>query len=57
MMDAKEYLLKVERICDSIKTDYCDTCPLQMYDCGYGRTEEDIDESIKIVENYKLEES
>lgn len=55
-MDAKEYLLKVDRICDSIKTDYCDTCPLQMYDCGYGRTEEDIDESIKIVENYKLEE-
>ena len=54
-MDAKEYLLKVERICRM--GNGCDNCPLSNYACGYPMIENEIDELITIVENYKLEES
>lgn len=66
-MDAKEYLLKVRKICHKfdIENIDCDDCPLQKYDCGlpalifdggHSNDESYIDKAIKTVENYKLEE-
>jgi len=59
MMDVKEYLLKVKRICQNLDIE-CEDCPLQNYDCGnptHVYSEESrIDKVIDIVENYKLEE-
>jgi hypothetical protein len=33
----------------------CDNCPLSNHACGYSTIENEIDELIDIVENYKSE--
>ncbi|MEN6511170.1 MAG: hypothetical protein ABFD00_04985 [Chloroherpetonaceae bacterium] len=52
-MDAKEYMMKVKQICDSVE---CGECPLVDLSCGYPISELLINKSIEIVEKYQLEE-
>lgn len=57
-MDAKEYMLKVAEICDLYGYQIgCEKCPLLQLACGSPLSEQMINESMKAVENYKLEES
>ena len=56
-MDAKEFVIKIQKIC---RENRCKNCPLRNYDCGNPihiySDESCADQVIKIVENYKLEE-
>ena len=54
-MDAKEYLIKANKICEEYEnTQNCNSnCPLNKYQCGLPKHDEDIDDSIELVEHYE----
>jgi len=54
-MDAKEYLIKINLICHNFQM-RCDDCPLEALYCGYPGNKYDIEQTIEVVEKYKLSE-
>lgn len=53
-MEAKEYLIKVNKICTDIEKNVgCDGCPLRKYGCGIPREEKEIETVLDIAENYE----
>lgn len=53
-MDAKDYLLKIDKICsDYDKNGICSKCPLRKYGCGSPKKNTDIDHVLDIVEHYE----
>jgi len=53
-MDAKEYLIKINLICHNFRM-RCDDCPLETLYCGYPGNRYDIEQTIEVVEKYKLQ--
>jgi hypothetical protein len=54
-MDAKDYLIKINLICNEFRM-RCDDCPLETLYCGYPANKYDIEQTIEVVEQYKLQE-
>ena len=53
LMDAKEYLIKINLICHNFQM-RCDDCPLEALYCGYPANKYDIDQAIEVVEKYDI---
>jgi len=54
-MDVKDYLIKINLICNNFRM-RCDDCPLETLYCGYPANKYDIEQTIEVVEQYKLQE-
>jgi len=54
-MDVKDYLIKINLICNEFRM-RCDNCPLEALYCGYPGNKYDIEQTIEVVEKYKLQE-
>ena len=54
-MDVKDYLIKINLICNEFRM-RCDNCPLEALYCGYPGNRYDIEQTIEVVEKYKLQE-
>ena len=54
-MDVKDYLIKINLICNEFRM-RCDNCPLEALYCGYPANKYDIEQTIEVVEKYKLQE-
>jgi len=54
MMDAKEFFIKAQRICEESICNY--KCPLKRWCDMISFDNQKIEDAIEFVENYKLEE-
>jgi hypothetical protein len=52
-MDAKEYLRKIDLICNTSGSN-CGKCPLEQFNCGYPINSDYIDMTVALVEQCKI---